>query len=269
MAQLLGINDGPAVERLNPLGSADVLLVCEHASNRLPERLGTLGLPRDALEGHIAWDIGAAVVTDRMSDLLDAQAILQRFSRLAYNCNRAPDASDVVPHSYRGRAIPGNANLDIEALEMRREGIYVPFDGAIERALNTISRRSPNAAVVCIQSFSPEMPNARDIEIALIEDESSGLSDALRSVFLHDGTYKISMNEPYGKEDGATHTLNRHATRRRLPGVIISVRNELIATGAGQDRLSRYLASTLREACQSVTRVRRGRGARTRLSPVG
>jgi predicted N-formylglutamate amidohydrolase len=254
---LLGINDGPASERLNPLGTSNILLICEHASNRLPERLGTLGLPRDALEGHIAWDIGAGVVTDRLSDLLDAQAILQRFSRLAYNCNRAADAPDVIPHAYRGRAIPGNAALSDEIYALRREAIYVPFEDAITRALNTISRRSPDAMLVCIQSFAGEMPGAGDAEIALIEDEDAGLANALQAIFRHDSTYRTVCDRPYNRDDGATYTLAHHATARRLPGVIISIRNELIASVTGQDRMARYLASTLREAVAVVAKSRR------------
>ncbi len=257
VSALLGINDGPASERLNPLGGSNILLVCEHASNRLPERLGTLGLPRDALDGHIAWDIGAAPVTDRLSDLLDAQAVLQRFSRLAYNCNRGDDAPDVVPLHYRGRTIPGNASLDDAARAARREAIYLPFEQAIDRALNTISRRSPDAMLVSVQSFVPEMPGARDTEIALIEDEDRGLAHTLQQVFRHDGTYLSVRDEPYGRADGATHTLARHATARKLPGVIIAIRNTLIATPPGQDRMARYLASALREAVTTLVSKRR------------
>lgn len=257
MAQLLGANDGPAVERLNPLGTADILLVCEHASNRLPERLGTLGLPRDALEGHIAWDIGAGAVTDRLSDILDAQAILQRFSRLCYNCNRAADAPDVIPLEYRGRQIPGNAELAPEARQLRREAIYLPFEAAIERGLNTIGRRSPDGMLVAVQSFSPDMPGAADTEISLVHDEDTRLADALHAIFRHDDTYRVARGVPYSRADGATYTLRRHGVSRGLPNVVITIRNELIRDVAGQDLMARYLASTLRDAVAEVRRSRR------------
>ena len=39
-----------------------VLLLCDHASNRIPAEFGRLGLPEGELERHIAWDIGAAGV---------------------------------------------------------------------------------------------------------------------------------------------------------------------------------------------------------------
>ena len=39
-----------------------LVLVCDHASNDIPEPYGTLGLPAEQLRRHIAYDIGAAAV---------------------------------------------------------------------------------------------------------------------------------------------------------------------------------------------------------------
>ena len=72
------------------------MLIAEHASNRLPTSLGTLGLEASDLERHIAWDIGAEQVARRLSQLIDAPLLLQRYSRLAYDCNRPPDAADAM-----------------------------------------------------------------------------------------------------------------------------------------------------------------------------
>jgi predicted N-formylglutamate amidohydrolase len=49
----------------------------------LPEALGTLGLPESELKRHIAQDLGAEHVARRLSRLLDAPLVLQRYSRLA------------------------------------------------------------------------------------------------------------------------------------------------------------------------------------------
>ena len=71
--------DGDPVAVENAQGGGDVLLVCEHASRRLPERYGTLGLSEDALSSHIAWDPGALAVARLLSQRLDATLIHQRF----------------------------------------------------------------------------------------------------------------------------------------------------------------------------------------------
>ncbi len=54
--------------------------------------LGSLGLPAHELERHIAYDIGAEQVARGLSKRLDAPLVLQRYSRLVYDCNRPPEA---------------------------------------------------------------------------------------------------------------------------------------------------------------------------------
>ncbi len=89
-------------------GEEPVLLVCEHASQRLPERIGSLGLSPDALSSHIAWDPGALAVCRLLSAALDATLVYQRFSRLVYDCNRPPEAESAMPQTSEIFAIPGN-----------------------------------------------------------------------------------------------------------------------------------------------------------------
>ena len=63
---LLAGEEAPAL-LVNGDGRSHYVLVCEHASNRLPTSLGTLGLPRSELQRHIAWDIGAEQVARLLS----------------------------------------------------------------------------------------------------------------------------------------------------------------------------------------------------------
>ena len=51
--QLLAAAEGSPVSEVNMRGKGDVLLVCEHASRKLPASLGTLGLDAAALEAHV------------------------------------------------------------------------------------------------------------------------------------------------------------------------------------------------------------------------
>ena len=51
--------------RLLPGADARVLLVCDHASNAVPANL-RLGVPDEVMGEHVAWDIGAAAVTERL-----------------------------------------------------------------------------------------------------------------------------------------------------------------------------------------------------------
>src|SRR4051812_47735609 len=51
------------VETLPGSLESGVLILCDHASNAVPEDLGDLGLPETEFRRHIAYDIGAAAVT--------------------------------------------------------------------------------------------------------------------------------------------------------------------------------------------------------------
>jgi predicted N-formylglutamate amidohydrolase len=81
--------DWPApVEILNENGASGIVLLCEHASNHVPADYAELGLPSEQLNRHIAWDIGAADVARRLSNLLDAPAFFGTYSRLLIDLNR-------------------------------------------------------------------------------------------------------------------------------------------------------------------------------------
>ena len=64
--------DDDVVRTANPGGSHPVVLVCEHASFRIPPQFHDLGLQSEALTSHIAWDPGAMETAQALSGLLDA-----------------------------------------------------------------------------------------------------------------------------------------------------------------------------------------------------
>ena len=55
---------------------AGILLICDHASNRIPNELGSLGIEAEVLGLHVAWDIGAAGVTRGLAARLGVPAVL-------------------------------------------------------------------------------------------------------------------------------------------------------------------------------------------------
>src|SRR5947209_15324908 len=95
--RLLAPDDPLPVRVLRPEGRSDFVLTADHAGRAIPRRLGDLGLPESDLQRHIAWDIGIAGVTEALSAALDATAVLQTYSRLVIDCNRAPDWPTSIP----------------------------------------------------------------------------------------------------------------------------------------------------------------------------
>ncbi|MCB1376107.1 MAG: N-formylglutamate amidohydrolase, partial [Rhodobacteraceae bacterium] len=112
---------GPAAyERVNVDGSAGMLILCDHATNAVPEAVngGSLGLSDSEMARHIAYDLGARGVAMALAEMLDAPAVLSRFSRLVIDPNRGEDDPTLVMQLYDGTIVP--ANRGIEAQEVRR-----------------------------------------------------------------------------------------------------------------------------------------------------
>lgn len=100
--KLLQAGDPPPVTVIRPDGTSPFLLVCDHAGNRIPQKLGTLGVSETDRRRHIAWDVGAAEMANLASELLDAPLVLQTYSRLVIDCNRDPGARRKTRHSACG-----------------------------------------------------------------------------------------------------------------------------------------------------------------------
>ena len=241
---LLVPEDGPPVEVVNPQGAAKILLVCEHASNRIPRALGSLGLGPAALESHIAWDPGAAAVARGLAERLDAALVLQRFSRLVQDCNRAVDAEDAMPARSEAFDVPGNRDLSAAARRARSAAVYDPFHAQIGALLD----RGRAAALVTVHSFVPSyLGRPRKVELGILHDSDARLADSLLAQTA-DCEFDLRRNEPYGPEQGVTHTLARHAIPRGLLNVMIEIRSDLIADRNSQSAMAERLAGWLARA---------------------
>ena len=227
----------------NPNGHHAIVLVCEHASRRIPEPFKALGLDEAARKSHIAWDPGAFDVASVMSHRLDAPLVYSTASRLLYDCNRPPEARDAIPEQSEDTVIPGNLSLTPTQSQDRIDRFYRPFEGLLSDTLD----RSIAPVLVTIHSFTPIFRGVqREVEIGILHDEDPRLADTLLSVAQG---FKTARNAPYGPEDGVTHTLRRHALPRGLPNVMIEVRNDLLATPQQRrdmaDTLSLWLSKAL------------------------
>ena len=236
-APALGVNGG---------GRSSYVLVCEHASNQLPTSLGTLGLPEAELQRHIAWDIGAEKVARLLSRLMDAPLVLQRYSRLAYDCNRPPDSADAMPEISETTHIPGNRHLSPDDRLMRTREIYRPFHAAIADVLDRRAAYGTRSMVVTIHSFTPVYKGTpRTVELGILHDRDRGLADELITSF---PGVDARLNEPYGPDDGVLHTLNLHAAPRGLSHAMIEIRNDFLLDERGQAEWAERLSAALAHA---------------------
>ena len=104
----------------------DWLVVCDHASNRVPRALGSLGMPPQHLDLHIAWDIGAELVATRLASRLGAPLLASGYSRLVIDCNRYPSARDSVPAVSDHHEITANVEIDAESRRQHQMEFFRP-----------------------------------------------------------------------------------------------------------------------------------------------
>jgi predicted N-formylglutamate amidohydrolase len=150
---LLGSDEPSPVELVNADGRSSAVLVCDHASNRVPRQLGTLGLDAVQLADHIGWDPGAADVARRLSIRLDAPLLLSGYLRLVIDCNRPLRSTGSIAEQSDGVPVPGNRRLSPLERESRINALYRPYHEAIGRLLDGRARRP--GLLLSMHSFMP------------------------------------------------------------------------------------------------------------------
>ena len=219
------------------------MLLCDHASNFVPAELEDLGLPASELSRHIGWDIGAAGVTEALSTILDAPAILCGTSRLVIDCNRQLNAPDLIPEVSDGTSIPGNLRLSESSRAERVERWFRPYHEAIESVL--AERREP-PVVVSIHSMTPSLAGEpRPWQIALSSHVDRSLADPLLNALRRPGDVSVGDNQPYDLDPAVDYSIPFHAMRRGLRHLQIEFRQDEIGDEASQRRWASRLARAL------------------------
>jgi predicted N-formylglutamate amidohydrolase len=247
--RLLAPHDPPPVRVLRPEGRSDFVLTADHAGRAIPTRLGTLGLSDSDLARHIAWDIGIAGVTERLSKALDAAALLQSYSRLVIDCNRQPGLETSIPTVSELTSIPGNENLSPEEREARWRDIFQPYHDRIEEMLEKRRSRGRRTVLIAMHSFTPVFKGvSRNVQVGILYNRDARLPHIMLELLRREGDLNVGDNEPYAVGDLSDYTVPVHGEQRGLPHVEIEIRQDLIADAAGQAAWAARLARLLPEA---------------------
>jgi predicted N-formylglutamate amidohydrolase len=231
---LIGPEDPPPFRVVNPDGKAQVILVADHASRAFPKALGQLGVADWVLERHVAWDIGSAEVTLRLSERLDAQAVLAGYSRLLVDCNRKLDDPTAFIEVSDGIAIPGNLNLSDGDKALRVQSFFHPYHTAINTRIEAFRSRGVTPALISIHSCTPVFDRiVRPWHLGVLWDKDERIARPLLGALDDIPGVCVGDNEPYSGRHPHDYTIDHHAEPLGLPHIGIEVRQDLVETAAG------------------------------------
>lgn len=247
---------GEAAVRLDGETGGGILLICDHASNRLPEAYGTLGLPDSELCRHIAYDIGAAAVTRRLSEALRAPAVLSDFCRLLIDPNRGADDPTLIMQISDGAVIPGNATIGAAERQRRIERYYEPYHRAIAEAIDAAIGAGRPPVILSVHSFTHRWRGQlRPWNAGVLWDSDPRLARPLLDCLRRETDFTIGDNEPYsGKLVG--DSLWRHGTSRGLAHALVEIRQDQILDADGQREWAGRLADIMRRILADEERAR-------------
>ncbi len=248
---LLSASDPAPVRVLRETGRSDIFLTADHAGRLIPAALGDLGVSDAERKRHIAWDIGIAGVTERLSELLDATAVLQTYSRLVVDCNRDPSWPSAMPDISEYTLIPGNHGLTEEARAARIGAIFTPYHDRIAALLDQRAHR--RTVLIAMHSFTPSFKGeSRAMQIGLLYDKDPRLARIMMELLRLEGDLIVGDNAPYALAEDSDYSVPAHGHRRGLPHIEIEIRQDLIAEPEGQQAWARRLARLFTAADDAV-----------------
>lgn len=258
--QLLAPDEPPPYGVVNPDGTSPYVLLCEHASPRIPRALDDLGLSRSEIMRHIGWDIGAQAVALQLAERLDAPLFVANYSRLVVDCNRPIGNPSLMPEISGGTRIPGNQDLPEPARAARVDALFAPYHAAVARRLDLRQRAGQRTLVVGIHSFTLDYPGQqRPWHAGILFDRAQGFGHAIVEALAAAGTAPVVANEPYVIDDN-DYTVPIHGNARGLPAVLIEIRQDLLADRTGIDAWAQRLHQALDCAlgCDGVDKLAGG-----------
>jgi len=266
----MGEPAGLSFEKVPGALDSGALIVCDHASNAIPPELGTLGLEREALDRHIAYDIGAAETARALAALMGAPALLSTFSRLIIDPNRGLDDPTLIMRYSDGAILPGNAYIDAAEIARRGASYWAPYRQEIAAAIDAMTAAGEPPALISIHSFTPVWRGVlRPWKIGVLWDRDGRIAKPLIEALLAEPDLRegeVGDNEPYGGGLPGD-TIDAIATSRGLANALIEIRQDLIAEGtdalAWAERIARLMAPILadRRARAPSAAHRRGKPA--------
>jgi len=228
-----------------------VLVSCEHASNRLPPGMEA---PAQMLELHIAWDPGALPIARRLAGMFDAPLHAAEYSRLVVDLNRTIGNSVLVRRRSDGHRIPFNRGLSAADVEQRVEKYYRPYRDGVSDGVARIIEQEGRCVHLCIHTYTPALAGkVRGNDIGLLYDPyrrpEAPLVHELRDALAARTGLVVWLNRPYsGTADGILPRIREVHD----PDAYVAIELEVNQRFAGDARRLRQIATAFGECLRDL-----------------
>jgi predicted N-formylglutamate amidohydrolase len=179
---------------------------------------------------------------------LDATLVMQTYSRLVVDCNRAPGVPSSIVTLSELTEVPGNHDLRPDEITTRFREIFDPYHTRITALLDRRRQRQQPTVLVAMHSFTPVFKGtARPWHIGILYHRDRRLAQIMLDLLRNEPELQVGDNEPYTVGDLTDYTIPVHGERRGILHVEIEMRQDLVTQAAGQaawaDRLARVLTA--------------------------
>jgi len=227
-------------------GCSAFVIAVDHASQRIPRRLGTLGLASSDLARHIAWDIGALSVAQRVSAALDAPLVAQNYSRLVIDCNRRFGDPTSIPTISESTPIPGNRDVPEEEIGARQREIFEPYHQHLAGLLEERAAAGRRTILIVQHSMTNVFLGVRrEMHAAVLYNQDRRFAECLLQALRSEAGIIVGDNEPYSGKEHVGFTLPHHGENRSIPHAEVEIRQDLVEFSSGQAEWGRRMSSAL------------------------
>jgi|TARA_B100002051_G_C16676495_1_gene607396 predicted N-formylglutamate amidohydrolase len=217
-----------------------ILFIADHASNYIPSSLKDLGLKKNLLNSHIAYDLGVKELCINLANILKSKYIIGEYSRLIIDLNRDKSDPTLIPEIVDRTVIKKNIILNENDKKKRISNIYNRY----HQKIKTTIKHDNITILISLHSFNPIFKNKkRNIHFGILSNQDRRLSDYIITE-MKQRKLKIGDNEPY-KGNLIGDTMHKHGLKNNLHHTLIEIRNDLLSSPTKIQKVSKLLKEVI------------------------
>lgn len=232
--------------------SKKIVLICNHASNSLPEGYDWTDNDRQNFATEYwAWDEAALETATYLASELKCVLVHSLYSRLLTDVDRDIPSEDLFRKSVNGREVELNQGMTEEEQINRITKYHISY----YRALREVSEKIDPDIVFAIHTFPPSLEEAQltngdvTFEIGIEYADSEALGKKMFQTLIGKD-YNVGLNRPSpGAFMNALNTVIRATYPVSRQGVCLDVRNDLLQDDDKALKIKKDILEAIRHVC--------------------